>query len=699
MRIRSLLILVFLVLALVPWTVNAQTTNNCPSGTIALSPGQDIQAAVDSAGVRAVFCLNTGLYERQSITPKDDQQFIAIPPVVFDGLGTTATAFNGVVEPDNPTRNAEGVRIRGIDFINYRTSNFNGVGVLIPNARWVIEDITISDSTSAIMGGKVNWTCAGGFVLRDVLIENVSHAAIYWNARNGLVERVTVRDSGFSMGLQDAGWLGIVKWQNQPIWTNGSFNATRQCALEHLDPNNPESGFLVIQDSTFQNLNSVGWWCDINCGGIRFRRNVVRDNRWNGVMYEISGLPGQSIFENNLLVNNRRENNDSGAWGGGEFFFPNATNVIVRNNRIVVGNTGRAFSLVYEQYRNYPFGGITIENNEVWIDPALPATNTANHHLAVITQFQQGAGSVTWRGNRYYVRDLNGQYFSWQFRRNFSSFVTAAGETGTILPYSAPPVGTPAPVTSTPAPNVTPTSVPPTPLPPTVAPPVVHNLPGLFQAESFWNAYDATVGDFFNLNYRLDYTDVDIKRIGNSWVVGLFDDRDWLEYRVRVNESGPYALAFFGGAVNEGRALTVLVDGVPAVPLQAPLIPAWDGVLALSATVRIDLSAGEHTIRVQPAPGFVDVDYFVVTKLNLSPTATPTNTATQVPLPTATDIPPTNTPVPPTETLIPPTNTPEPTATDVPLTSTPEPTATIAPTVECYRGETADGRVWELCFP
>jgi hypothetical protein len=708
--LRALFLFTFLFAALViPLSAGAQE-NPCPAGTIRLNPGANVQAAVDAAPAGARFCLTSGLYSRQTVTPKDNQHFVAIPPVVFNGEGSVGAAFVGVVEPNNPTKNATGVVISGIDFTEYRTSNFNGVGVLIPDAQWVIEDVTITHSTSAIMGGKVNWTCAGGFILRDVLIEDISHAAIFWNARNGLVDRVTVRNSGFSMSGQDAGWLGIVKWQNQPIWTSGGFNSTRACALEYVNPNDPESDNLVIQNSTFENLNAVGWWCDISCGGVIFRNNVVRNNRWGGVMYEISGQLGQSVFEGNALSCNRRTPADPNAWGSAEFFFPNAVDVVVRNNDITVCPEGRAFSLIYETYRNYPFGGITIENNIVRIQQ-LP-TGSTNQNLGVITQFQQGAGAVTWRGNRYYVPDVNAAYFAWGgARRTFSSFASNSGETGSILPLSSAPSGTPIP--TTPAPNVTPTSVPPTAPPPTSAPLPVHTVPGLFQAEAFWNAYDATPGDFFNLNYRADFPDVDIKRIGAAWVIGLFDDRDWLEYRVRVTQSGAYALAFFGGSVNQGRALTVLVDGVPAVPIVAPLLPAWDGALALSETVRIDLSAGEHVIRVQPAPGFIDVDYFVITALDISPlpTNTPTNVPTVVP-PTATEVPPTATELPtetatdvPTETAteapteVPPTATDvptevPPTATDVPPTETP----TALPTRECYTGELADGRAWELCF-
>ena len=57
----------------------------CPLGAIAVEPGASIQAAVDSAGDGAVFCLKNGMHRAQVVRPRTGQSFYGEGRSVLNG--------------------------------------------------------------------------------------------------------------------------------------------------------------------------------------------------------------------------------------------------------------------------------------------------------------------------------------------------------------------------------------------------------------------------------------------------------------------------------------------------------------------------------------------------------------------------------------------------------------------------------------
>src|SRR5437773_2731422 len=57
----------------------------CPPGAIAVEPGASIQAAVDSAGDGAVFCLKSGMHRLQVVRPRTGQSFHSDGRAVLNG--------------------------------------------------------------------------------------------------------------------------------------------------------------------------------------------------------------------------------------------------------------------------------------------------------------------------------------------------------------------------------------------------------------------------------------------------------------------------------------------------------------------------------------------------------------------------------------------------------------------------------------
>ena len=612
---------------------NSATAQNCPGGSFPMRPGDDLQALVNVAGANAAFCLEAGTYRRASIAPLDGQQFIASGAVIFDGEGVTEIAFNGVRTQDDPARNAENVTLRGIEFRNYRTSNYLSKSVLIPDAGWVIENVIIRDSTSGIRGGNVNWTCANGFILRDVLIENISHAALFWNATYGVTERLRVFNSGWQMPLADSNWYGIVKYQNQNLNPSG-----KTCPVV-------SGQSLVIRDSVFERLNGVGWWCDINCRDLEFRGNIVRDNFWSGLMFEISGgghSGNQSnVIEGNTFSCNRNGRNTGGAWGGAEIFIPNSYGIIVRNNDITVCDGGRAFSLVYEDYRKVNTQAL-IEGNTIRVPGA------ASNRLIVIEGLEGRLGNIVWRDNRYLVDDVLGAYFQWAGGKAWSAFRDVTGETGTFAHIAQPTVDPSLP-TLTPSATVTPRPTN-TPAPPTLTPtprPASYAIPAVIEAEDFHAALDNGAGNFFNTNARPDHPNVDIKSTSNGYAIGLFEGGEWFEVVADVPVAAVYSISFIGGSAESGRGIFVTVNGSGVGTIPAPALANWSAPYQTSTALVVLLNAGQVRLRFAAAPGFVDVDRIVIQALGtatpqpptLVPTWTHTSTVTSSPVPTFTSTP------------------------------------------------------------
>src|SRR5512142_1868021 len=69
-----------------PLTATAGVTDApCPPGAIAVEPGASIQAAVDSAGEGATFCLRNGIHRMQAVRPRSGQSFYGEGRTILSG--------------------------------------------------------------------------------------------------------------------------------------------------------------------------------------------------------------------------------------------------------------------------------------------------------------------------------------------------------------------------------------------------------------------------------------------------------------------------------------------------------------------------------------------------------------------------------------------------------------------------------------
>lgn len=147
-------------------------------------------------------------------------------------------------------------------------------------------------------------------------------------------------------------------------------------------------------------------------------------------------------------------------------------------------------------------------------------------------------------------------------------------------------------------------------------------LPGEIEAEHYNEGangqayYDAdgrlTSGDFAGVTFR-NSTDVDIKEDPNEsdYIIGSFEETEWLQYTVDVAATGSYQLQAVTHSVYSGRQLNIYIDGQLEATINVPVVDAWTDQ-ATSTAVDLDLTAGERVVRVEMAGGnYADLDKLI----------------------------------------------------------------------------------------
>ncbi len=110
----------------------------CPSGALAINPGDSWPAKVSAAPAGAVFCVRAGTYTRQSVVPKSGQTFVGERGAVMDGQRATTYAFSG---------SASNVTIKGLKVMNYVPPDGSKAMIQGESGRgWVVDSNEITGS-------------------------------------------------------------------------------------------------------------------------------------------------------------------------------------------------------------------------------------------------------------------------------------------------------------------------------------------------------------------------------------------------------------------------------------------------------------------------------------------------------------------------------------------------------------------------
>lgn len=417
---------------------------------IMLYPEDDIQTAVDAAPVGAVFVLTPGVYRRQAVIPKDNQEFIGKDGAILNGamlLPDWRKQGDFWIKENLPTpQRLHGDCQDGTSLCRYREDLFvdgdlfrrvPSPGELEPG-RWFYEEgiaylvdrpdgKTIEMSiTPLAFGGR-----ADGVVLRNLVVEKYASAAqkgaidatggiawkvldvtARWNHGLGLKigDDILVRGGFYAhngqMGMGGEGDRALIEqveiaYNNYAgflkIWEAGGAKFVR-------------SDGLVVRDSCIHHNDGAGLWFDIDNINTLIDGNYVFDNARSGIKYEISF---KATIRNNKVTHNGWSK-DRWLWGS-QILVQNSQDVEVYENTVEIApEAGNGIGLIYQD-RGKDGDTPYLTSNNVVRDNHVILTNT-NGKNGIVADFEI---EQFWRDstNRF---DGNVYYSRYRFSKNWA---------------------------------------------------------------------------------------------------------------------------------------------------------------------------------------------------------------------------------------------------------------------------------------
>ncbi len=235
-------------------------------------PGDDLGDLAQDSPEGTVFMIH-GTHHRQTIKPRNGQQFIGANDAVLDGDNTTDYAFDG---------SADDVLLRNLEIRDYDSNKQRGA-IDADGGDWTVEGcdihhnaavgVRLSSGTPTVRFNNIHHNYQLGI--------NVPHSV------NGLIENNEVAYNNFE---QDYDW-GFEAGGSK-FWSTTN---------------------LTVRGNWTHHNHGPGFWTDHDNIGIIYENNLVEHNFANGLFHEI-GYDG--IIRNNTI----RYNGFGHAqwlWGGG----------------------------------------------------------------------------------------------------------------------------------------------------------------------------------------------------------------------------------------------------------------------------------------------------------------------------------------------------------------------------------------------
>jgi hypothetical protein len=353
--------------------------------TVVLKPGQNIQAFVARSPEGTRFQLTPGIYRRQTVIPKNRQQFIGQDGVILSGAmrlpSWTKASGVWIAERLPGSLDYHGECARGRDLCSLREDLFvNGrlyqrVGSLdeLGPGRWYSADrraYLADDPTGQSVELGVAPLAFGGnaedVVLKDLIIEkyasDAQQGAIYAdNTRGWQITDVTARwnhGAGLTFGPQTR-------------IDGGSFSHNGQLGIAGIGEGSTIDGVeiafnnyagydsrweaggtkfwrnekLVVRNSCVHNNNGPGLWSDIDNFDVLYDGNRVFLNADDGIKFEISYT---ATIRNNTVAWNGTSGFDDWLWGS-QILIQNSRNVKVYDNLVeVASDFGNGIGVIHQ---------------------------------------------------------------------------------------------------------------------------------------------------------------------------------------------------------------------------------------------------------------------------------------------------------------------------------------------------------------
>lgn len=274
------------------------TTTPPPTGSyITLSPGQDIQAAVDANAAGTQFYLKAGTYHGQHIVPKSGDIFTGEAGAILDGDGSTQYAF------DKSSSHPSNVTIQGLIIQNYNPDVqmgailAGGSGASDGASGWVVQN------------NEIRYNATAGVRLGTYmkLLNNKIH-------HNGQIGIVGIGDSVLVEG-------------NEISYNN--YNKAYDFGWEAGGTKFVKTNNLIVRNNYSHDNYGPGFWTDIDNINTLYEGNRAEDNADAGIFHEISY---KATIRNNII---RRNGFTSVAWlYGAGIFVSSSRDVEVYGNTV-----------------------------------------------------------------------------------------------------------------------------------------------------------------------------------------------------------------------------------------------------------------------------------------------------------------------------------------------------------------------------
>ena len=368
---------------------------------IRLAPGDDLQAAVDTAAPGSVFVLTPGIYRRQSVVPKDGQEFVGETGAVLNGAmlltdwrrdGDHWSAgglpvplrLHGFCLDERPLcRHREDLFVDGRLFQRVASRDDLDAGTwAYQDGRAYLAEAPDGRSVELSVTPQAFGGDADGVVLRNLVVEKYAARAqksaidasdgrawkvldvtARWNHGIGLRigDDIVVRGGFYGrngqMGMGGGGDRALIEGVEIAHNNYAGYSKSWEAGGTKF----VRSDGLIVRGACVHGNDGVGLWLDIDNINILIENNVVFDNSRSGISHEISY---KATIRNNRVGRNGRSK-DVWLWGS-QILVQNSRDVEVSGNRVEVSaDGGNGIGVIYQDRRKDGSGPYLTRNNRI----------------------------------------------------------------------------------------------------------------------------------------------------------------------------------------------------------------------------------------------------------------------------------------------------------------------------------------------
>jgi hypothetical protein len=354
-------------------SAGAEEISAAGSTVIPISPGQSIQAKVNSYPAGTRFLIKAGTHYNQRVVPKTGNWFTGEPGAILDGKGVTLYAFqqDSAVFPNS-------VHIEGLIIQHYNPPTQYG----------------------AILAGTSKTESTTGWVVQNCEIRYNAHGGIRLGNKMKVLNNFIHHNR--QIGISGTGDSVLV--QGNEIAYN---NYLKEFAFgfELGGAKFIKTRHLVVRGNRVHHNEGNGLWTDMNNIYTIYENNTVDDNTGAGIFHEVS-------FDAKVRNNITRRNGFARGWVTGAGILISASaNVEVYGNQVLDNKQG----IVAIQQRR-TINGVSFDKN---LKNLYAHNNTVRMSQAGVTGIVQDIGDLgvfTGRNNRFQANGYDLGSYATPFR-------------------------------------------------------------------------------------------------------------------------------------------------------------------------------------------------------------------------------------------------------------------------------------------